>query len=307
VLGPLLFILYLESLIHELEKNCKHTFVFAFADDLKLLGSNSCDLQKALDIIESWALKWDLCIQPSKSEHLFFPYSRNFSGPSTTFYMNQTQIPNSEHVRDLGIILSKNWKWSKYISSITTKANTTSYSILRAFQSSNYHVLLNLFKTYVRPTLEYNTNIWTPQLQSEIDRVESVQRTFTKRLCQRNNIKFSGYPERLKILGLESLEARRVKFDLLLMYKIYHNLIDLNFHDFFESSLSSKNYNLRGHDHQLHIPKYSGSTIREHFFSNRVLSLWNSLSTDLVNSETLSIFRAKLYELDIAAICTTTF
>ena len=160
----------------------------------------------------------------------------------------------------------------------------------------------------MRPILEYNSSIWNPYLNCDIDQIENVQRKFTKILCQKNNISFSNYTNRLQLLNLDSLQARRIKFDLILMYKIFHNLIDINFDKFFSHSQSSTMYNLRtGHNKQLHIPKYSGSIIRQNFFSNRILDFWNKLPKDIINSQSLTIFKSKLNSFDVSMIAQTKF
>ena len=136
-------------------------------------------------------------------------------------------------MRDLGVILTKNLSWTPYVNQIRAKANALSHNILRIFSSTNCWLLISLFQTYVRPLLEYNTSTWSPRLQADIKDVESVQKTFTRRLCQRCNIPFSDYSDRLVKLNLESLEVRRIKRDLILLYKILHNLIDIDFNSFF--------------------------------------------------------------------------
>ena len=307
VLGPLLFILYLESLLRTLQDTCKQTKIYAFADDVKLLSNDANDLQKALDAIESWASKWSLKIQPTKSEHLSFIFSDIRSSKPNAFYLNQSSITQSYDVRDLGIVISNDLKWSKYISKITSKANTTVYTIFRSFLASDSKTLVNLYKVHVRPILEYNTSIWNPNIKSDIISIENVQRRFTKRLCQRNNINFNSYSDRLKILNLETLEIRRIKIDIILMFKIFNNLIDVNFEEHFRNSVSIKRYDLRGHKNRLFRPKYSGSSPRNNFFTDRIIPLWNKLPIDLVSSQSLQIFKSKLNKFDIAGVHKTIF
>ena len=126
--------------------------------------------------------------------------------------------------------------------------------------------------------------------------MESVQRKFTRKLCQRTNITFSNYEERLAKLNLESLESRRIKRDLILLYKIIHNLVDIDTNTFFMFS-SLGGYNLWRH--QLHInrqPK-TKTLCREKFFTHRVIKFWNDLPEEIVMSQTLSIFKSKLNKL----------
>ena len=89
--------------------------------------------------------------------------------------------------------------------------------------------LVKAFIVYVRPLLEYNCSIWSPRYIQDINCVEAVQRRFTKRLPGMQNLT---YLARLKKLNLESLEIRRVRADLILMYKIMFCLIDVSVSDF---------------------------------------------------------------------------
>ena len=188
------------------------------------------------------------------------------------------------------------------MSKITSRANTISHNIFRTFSSQDHQLYIQLYKWHIRPLLEYNTSIWTPHQISDIKLAEIAQRKFTKRLCQRSNIKFDSYKHRLETLHLDTLEVRRVKFDLINMYKIYHNIVDLNFKEFFGINLSNFKYNTRGHKHRLQIPKYSGSTIHQNFFCNRIINVWNQLPSDLIDSASLQIFKIKLKKYDITTI-----
>ena len=79
-------------------------------------------------------------------------------------------------------------------------------------------------KAYVRPLVEYNSIIWSPHYKQDIERIESVQRRFTKRLPELKNYK---YTERLTMLDLASLEFRRLWFDLYWCYKLVFRLVDV--------------------------------------------------------------------------------
>ena len=112
---------------------------------------------------------------------------------------------------------------------------------------------MNLFKLYKRPILEYNVSAWMPYQVGDIRRIESVQATFTRLVCRKLNIKYESYKHRLRLFNLDTLEIRRIKYDLILIFKIIHNLIDLQFDDFFSISPSLKLYQLRRH--KLHLNK----------------------------------------------------
>ena len=288
VLGPLLFIIYLQDLLSTISSNCKNTTVYAFADDLKLLSTHPTELQHALNITSSWIKKWNLQLNASKSEHLTL---RNKT--SLDFYIENELIPKVKNVRDLGVTVNNDLKWSSYTSKIKVKANILSNIIIHTFSPTNTHLLIHLYKTYIRPIVEYNTCTWSPHLQHDIKQVESVQKSFTRRLCQRGNISFESYEDRLRIFKIESLESRRIKNDLLMLYKILHKIVDVDFNTFFKFS-SLGGYNLRRH--KLHLNRISNpkTLCHQSFFSNRVVPVWNSLPENVVMSPTLSIFKGRL-------------
>ena len=127
---------------------------------------------------------------------------------------------------------------------------------------------------------------------SDIRTLESVQRLYTKAILQRNNIKFNGYEERLKILNMESLENRRLKFDLIIVFKIIHNLIHLSFDKFFYPI--STQYNFRRHAFTLAKPPIAKDNVVLKSFKHRVINSWNSLPHNVVDSTSLEIFKSRL-------------
>jgi len=102
--------------------------------------------------------------------------------------------------------------------------------IHRCFVSRNVNLLIRAFTVYVRPLLEHNSVIWSPQLKQDITAVEQVQRRFTKRL---HGLRDLPYTERLTLLNLHSLELRRLHFDLIMCYRIVFGLVRVNKDDFF--------------------------------------------------------------------------
>ena len=302
VLGPMLFLLYVEDLLRLLQTNFPSIKAYAFADDLKLLGNNAKDLQDALDVIENWTLQWQLKIQPTKSECITFKSQYSHLPDNILKYnINNNEFSKTKIVKDLGLHLTTNLKWTSYIQKIRSKSNSLSHLILKSFRSVQPSIYITLYKTYVRPILEYNVSIWSTQIAEDIDLVEAAQRTFTRKLCQKLNIRYSDYSDRLKILKIESLEYRRLKMDLILVYKILNNLIDLDISKFFTISQINNKYNLRRHSLYLENPK-SQSTLRRNFFSVRILNTWNNLPNTIVTSETLPLFKNKLSNFPLSSI-----
>jgi len=122
-----------------------------------------------------------------------------------------------------------------------------------------------------------------------------VQQVFTRRLYDRCSFPHVDYPVRLKELGLESLEKRRLRNDLLMCYKILYGLVDVDADKFFEID---NNHRTRGNGMKL-----KGNRIRldtaKYFFTNRVISVWNARPRDAVMATSVNVFRNKLKSLDM--------
>ena len=288
VLGPLLFVIFIQGLIEAINKKCKETTVYAFADDIKLLSTNKQNLQQALTIVDKWVDEWALQLNRDISEH--FTIRQTICH---TFYMNNKSVPKVTSVRDLGITISDNLSWKQYINKIRAKANILSNTILRTFSPNNTTLIVNLFKTYVRPIVEYHTCSWSPYQQSDITDIESIQRAFTRKLCQRANISFCSYNDRLEKLKLETLQCRRVKRDLVYIFKILHQYVDVSFTDHFQFSNFNGHF-LRRHNLHLVRPTPAKTLVRDNFYATRAVKHWNNLPEDIVNSQTLSVFKSRL-------------
>jgi hypothetical protein len=128
---------------------------------------------------------------------------------------------------------------------------------------------------------------WNRVTCSDINRVESVQRLFIKPV---NYLRFSTYKERLVNLGLDSLQCRRFKADLLFCYKLLHGHVDIK-SDYF--IVRSPNVHLRGNQYKLAKPTIT-SARDANFFCNRVINIWNCLPDHIVMADTVPCFKRRL-------------
>ena len=118
--------------------------------------------------------------------------------------------------RDLGVVVSHDLKPAAHIGQMVAKAHQRANTILRSFASRDVALLVRAFIVYVRPIVEYNSVIWSPQTVHDIEEIERVQRMFTKRLP---GLKTYSYTTRLNRLKLPSLELRRLHIDLIMFIK----------------------------------------------------------------------------------------
>ena len=108
----------------------------------------------------------------------------------------------------------------------------------------------------VRPLLEYCSSVWSPHCVKHISAIESVQRSFTKKLSGMENL---SYPERLLALKLESLELRRLKADLIYLYKILFKIVDTDLINILKFPSYSST---RGHPYKLVHPLPKTDTLK---------------------------------------------
>jgi hypothetical protein len=157
--------------------------------------------------------------------------------------------------------------------------------MLRTFQSRKPSVVIPIFKTVIRPIVEYATPVWSPCLAKDIAEIERIQRKITKCISGMSNL---SYEERLRRLGLPTLEIRRKYFDLIECYKIVHGLVRSDCH----VVVTLSDCNTRGFQTKLKCNSHTARhNVRKHFFIERVLTQWNALPSEVVMQLTLRAFK----------------
>ena len=124
------------------------------------------------------------------------------------YAMQSPEVPleTVESEKDLGVIIDSALSFAEHISSKISMANRNLGLIFKAFTFMDKDMLLNIFKSLVRPHLEYSSSVWSPQHKKDMVAIENVQRRATRMLpCLRGKT----YSERFKILGLPTFEYRR--------------------------------------------------------------------------------------------------
>jgi hypothetical protein len=177
--------------------------------------------------------------------------------------------------------------FTSHIDSLLSKAKQRLYLLKKSFVSCSDYALIIAFKTYVVPLLEYCSPVWSPCTVTDIVRIESIQRSFTKSLKICNALP---YKERLIICNLCSLERRRLTADLVLFDKVHNNLVSLNLgHSLqpFGSSIT------RGHSCRYKIPPARINS-RHHSYANRTIKVWNCLSQSVVEASSVFMFKQSL-------------
>jgi hypothetical protein len=267
ILGPVLFTVFINDLPEVIKSTCK-----IFADDTKVYNKadNKDILQTDLEALNKWSDKWNLYFNVSKCKVMHVGKSNPLNEYTMKMGDNIEFINKCEEEKDLGVTFDKDLNFNAHIQRIVNTANQVSGMIKRAFTFIDKDVFLQLFKTFVRPHLEYGNAIWHPTWKYQSKAVENVQRRATKALkeCQEMS-----YKERLKFLNLYSLKGRRLRGDLIQAFKIINDIDDTDVSSFFTFRQDCKT---RNSDSKIFV-EHANTNRRKYCFSNRVTNIWNSL------------------------------
>ena len=298
VLGPVLFIIYL----NDLQSCIISSVISSFADDTRIKKSISTiqdtmylqsDLNNAIDWSDQNNMllhqdKFELMNHPAGQRNLLqeLPFQNEFLEYSTAKGSTLSPQPT---VKDLGVTICSDLSWSTHISNIAEAGRRISSWILSVFADRSESTIMPLYKTLVRSRLEYNSPLWNPSKIEDIKHLEGVQRTVTSRIRE---VKHLCYWDRLKKLNLMSLQRRRERYVIIHVFKILKELtpndLRMEFHKTKRRGVCCK------------IPPMSKSCspriqrMYDSSFKIMGAKLWNRIPSAIRSKSTLSSFKSAL-------------
>ena len=286
VLGPLLFLIY----INDLEPALKHSILRIFADDSKIVkkvkeASHHQEAQDDLELAIKWSERNNMELNQKKFQLMQYGRNENLKEPYKT---GVNRINKESDVKDLGVYLSEDLSWNTQTTESIKKARKFTGWILRSFVSRTAEVIMYLYQSYVLPRLEYGSILWSPYKKKDIIKLEAIQRTITAKI---EGLQGCNYHQRLQKLKLYSLQRRRERYIAIYMYKVSAGLVPNN--------INLQFYTNRRQMKMCRKPKLDAlkvhlSTIQLNYFTSSGPAIFNILPAALKEARSLDSFKHQL-------------
>ena len=290
VLGPLLFITYVNSL--GVNFNCEW---YSYADDLKLFATKSREastaidnsLQSDLNNLSAISTSWNLNLNPSKCVLIRFGTKNYSDGDDSGYMLGGTSLKLVKTHKDLGVLVDSSLRFHLHIGEVVRKSSGLANQLLRSTVCRSPIFMITLFISHIRPILDYCSTLWNQGYLGDVRRLESVQRRWTSNVIGMEGLNYS---DRLRRLNLYSIQGRLLRTDLIKVWKSFCPIVEVGMLNIFERQFHTAT---RGHRLKLSMPSCRSETLRR-FLSVRIIREWNCLPANVVEARTIDSFKNRL-------------
>ena len=286
VLGPLLFLVYINDIVNDIESDIK-----LFADDTSMsLALN--DPYKRQDILNSdlnkindWANSWKVRFNEGKTELLNF--ARN-NHPIHDLTFGSATLHNTQSHKHLGIIFQTNCKWDEQIKSIISKVNLL-LSCLKTYKYKlSRKALETMYKSFVLPHFDYADVIWDNCTEEQSNTLEQLHLDGIRTII--GGVRGTSHSKLYEESGFCSLKDRRKHHKLILFYKMINGMCPAYLNNLAPKLVSERNPYHRRRLSERDIPRYRTDLFCNSFFPSTT-KLWNDLPENVKNTKSISEFK----------------
>lgn len=262
VLGPLLFLLYINDLPNKI--SCAHTSIRLFADDAILyrpihLPSDNLALQQQFSSVTKWAEDWQLRFNVTKcTSTSMLPVKSQY-----IYHLQGAPLVCTHEFTYLGVKVSSSLSFDAHIRQTLQKASATLYMLMRALKKASPKAKRTSYFSICLPLLEYASEVWNPSLAYQIANFERINRKAFRWAYSYK--KFDSISKEMERAGWPTLLSRRVSKDKKTLDKILSNQLAVDYARFTQHNNA---YNTRGGNIRLNI----NSEPMKHSFFNRTVN-----------------------------------
>lgn len=284
VLGPLLFLLYINDITKNIEVKIR-----LFADDCVLYNEikstqDQVTLNNCLEKIVAWCREWQMEINSSKTVHMTI--TRKKFPIEFSYNIGTQTVQKVDEYKYLGLHFNDKLLWDKHIDCIVAKATQRLWSLKRLLRYSSSKTKLTVYKTLLRPILEYANVVWDPFTKTNINKLENIQRKAIRFVYNRYD-SFCSPTALLRQANLQALSERARTDRLKLLFLMVQGKLNVDTTKYisFPGRLNTRSCHARSmREYQVRLDTF------KYCFFPRTIVEWNRLPAQLTNSDSLNFF-----------------
>ena len=293
VVGPVLFLLYINDITNQIQSNIR-----LFADDSIVYREirSPADhqiLQTDIQMLTDWSKKWQMNFNTSKFHLLTITHKPKPS--EFTYTISNQPISRVNSHPYLGVTIDAKLSWSKHIQGTASKSAKTLGLLKRTLYPAKPKVREAAYNMLVRPKLEYGSIAWSPHTQNNIDTLEKIHRS-AARFVVHDHRRTTSVTHMQDKLGWQTLETRRLQHQLVFLYKIKYNLLNISL----PQHLVVPCTRTRNSDPNKFVQIPTRINTYAYSFYPRIIRAWNLLPNEILRLSSIDTFHQAVNTVQLA-------